>query len=417
MLLRHPRRVSLALLTAYIASVSIARGNPWNLENVSLSIQTATTISFASLAGTLYYGGGFASWPNVLPLTLALGGVSGTALLARGVIAPSELARYDPLWVLGALAFVGTAFYATMPEAQGWMRPAGLAILSIGVLPLTMAAAGVTFGKSPAPNDAALIQASLRASMATYTREESPEFKEIEYIHEPRTGTRVGVAAIPASNGTNDIFIAFQGTSGNVDWLKINADIADIPYPKEWTPCLPLKDAKVHRGFLDAWKSIRNAVWKQFTALELRTAATGRIVLCGHSLGGALATVAAMDISCHLEPERRSKVHVISYGSPHVGNRGFVNAFNSTIPNSTRFVMIYDPIPKLMGARFVHVKGEALVTAAGLDNPITAHKNYERALLRPPSPYSLALPALCMVGLLGVSALIPVHHVDAFIGK
>jgi predicted lipase len=45
----------------------------------------------------------------------------------------------------------------------------------------------------------------------------------------------------------------------------------------------------------------------------------------GHSLGGALATIAAADINSMYRETLKDRIQVFSYGSPRVGNREFSN--------------------------------------------------------------------------------------------
>jgi hypothetical protein len=95
-------------------------------------------------------------------------------------------------------------------------------------------------------------------------------------------------------------FLAFRGTHRAYDWL---IDFNFIPWG--W----PLR----HLGFIRAWARIRKKViqWVKELPEDSR-----QLVLTGHSLGAALAVLAAFDLAKRkLIPVRR----VVTFGQPRVG--------------------------------------------------------------------------------------------------
>ena len=70
-----------------------------------------------------------------------------------------------------------------------------------------------------------------------------------------------------------------------------------------------------------------------------------KIRLVGHSLGGALATIMALDITYNLDwvGEMRECVSVRTFGSPCVGNAHFVCLFNDCVEDSNRYFITLDP--------------------------------------------------------------------------
>ena len=73
-----------------------------------------------------------------------------------------------------------------------------------------------------------------------------------------------------------------------------------------WT--LPVRDdARAHSGFVYQWRGVRERVTR---ALEGREDVP--LVVCGHSLGGAVATVAALELSSAY------RCVLITFGSPRV---------------------------------------------------------------------------------------------------
>ena len=69
-----------------------------------------------------------------------------------------------------------------------------------------------------------------------------------------------------------------------------------------------------------------------------RAVAYGRCVLtaAGHSLGGALATLAAYDMRKRLQAEGRPEVEVLCYtfGAPRTGNHTFARDYNQVVPDT-----------------------------------------------------------------------------------
>eukprot|EP00195_Chlamydomonas_chlamydogama_P017386 CAMPEP_0202911722 /NCGR_PEP_ID=MMETSP1392-20130828/55737_1 /ASSEMBLY_ACC=CAM_ASM_000868 /TAXON_ID=225041 /ORGANISM="Chlamydomonas chlamydogama, Strain SAG 11-48b" /LENGTH=78 /DNA_ID=CAMNT_0049602339 /DNA_START=20 /DNA_END=252 /DNA_ORIENTATION=- len=58
------------------------------------------------------------------------------------------------------------------------------------------------------------------------------------------------------------------------------------------------------------------------------------LYVTGHSMGGALAQLCALDARFYLNI---SEVHSLTFGSPRVGNVAFQQLFNSAMNESWRF--------------------------------------------------------------------------------
>ncbi len=121
-------------------------------------------------------------------------------------------------------------------------------------------------------------------------------------------------------NATATIVAAFTGTDpfSLPDWIDdLDVVKADFPFPgcggAAAGPC------RVHRGFLEAYLQIREQVLDALSALR-RLHAASPLLLTGHSLGGALATFAALDV-IHLLND--SVPVLYTFGKPRVGNRAF----------------------------------------------------------------------------------------------
>ena len=130
---------------------------------------------------------------------------------------------------------------------------------------------------------------------------------------------------------SNEIILAFRGTEASIDVIA-DIDWRQVPYPfvqnGGWTD----------RGFTRNYQSIRKDVIKALQKLSSRK----RLYITGHSLDGAITTLAALDIASNT---RFTQPHVYTYASPRVGNPEFVKVYNENIHQSTRVVNMYDFVP------------------------------------------------------------------------
>lgn len=131
--------------------------------------------------------------------------------------------------------------------------------------------------------------------------------------------------------------VAFRGTEPT-DWNDIKADlkIRKVKCPTGF----------VHRGFRDAL----NEVWKDVSQW-LTKQKKEHVFFTGHSLGGALATLAASRWNTET-------THLYTFGSPRVGGKKFIQSFKSK--NRYRFRNNNDIVtrvpPEWIG--YNHVSGD-----------------------------------------------------------
>jgi len=136
----------------------------------------------------------------------------------------------------------------------------------------------------------------------------------------------------------------------------INADISkDYLYlPKVKKESCP----RVHRGFMRQFQSLERTLLSH--TMEYINDPTVKesnrtLYYIGHSLGGALATIAATVFGA-MYPKVR---HVcLTFGSPRVGDANFVREFNKHCDESIRSVNQEDPVPMIpLSCNYTHVPG------------------------------------------------------------
>jgi len=101
---------------------------------------------------------------------------------------------------------------------------------------------------------------------------------------------------------------------------------------------LRVPELKVHKGFCAAYSVVRPRVISAIRLLK-----PGQVYLTGHSLGGALATIAALDINLEFPG---IQVTMYNFGSPRVGNPVFARLYDRNVADSHRVVHSGDFVTK-----------------------------------------------------------------------
>ena len=119
------------------------------------------------------------------------------------------------------------------------------------------------------------------------------------------------------------------------------------PPKRRWHGRVP----RVHRGFYNTWTSngTRDAVLSHVRTLLAAAPdpSAVRVATCGHSLGGAVASLAAFDIGRELRvPPARLQCY--TFGCPRVGNHAFAREYQTVVPDTWHVVNNQDVVVHAM---------------------------------------------------------------------
>jgi len=153
---------------------------------------------------------------------------------------------------------------------------------------------------------------------------------ETAFLSDPDTDTEAAVL-------WNDdvVILGFRGTTPTADFVT-DAQKNMRRMPDSWGDMV-----LVHNGFAVSWEAIRDDVIDE---LEERLVGGRRLWITGHSLGGALATLAAYDLDA-VEGIPVEGVH--TFGQPRVGGDAFYEVFMDALLYARfhRWQLEGDPVP------------------------------------------------------------------------
>ena len=145
--------------------------------------------------------------------------------------------------------------------------------------------------------------------------------------------------------------ITFRGTESMRDVLT-DLNIIQVKMPIKH---MIEKDQPVHWGFYNQFKELKPDLDEIIEKYRDETNSLNKeIVFSGHSLGGALATISALNYGMEY-PD--TQVNCVTFGSPRVGDEKFAKYFNIIVKNSYRFVNDNDPIPCIPTGDISMLKG------------------------------------------------------------
>ncbi|KAF8159363.1 alpha/beta-hydrolase [Crassisporium funariophilum] len=163
----------------------------------------------------------------------------------------------------------------------------------------------------------------------------------VQQINERKTDTQGFIAR---DDTRKEIVVSMRGRQVSIDF-RTDSDITLVPFqsPGVNAPA----GAQAHRGFLTAW----NAVAPQIIATvksELDANPGFTIATTGHSLGGALSSLAGISMEQNFP---NTTVRMFTYGQPRTGNVAYANFIDQQFGDrAARAVHTNDGVPTIIPA-------------------------------------------------------------------
>ncbi|GLS27246.1 lipase family protein [Marinibactrum halimedae] len=188
------------------------------------------------------------------------------------------------------------------------------------------------------------------------------------------------------------VYLVIRGTQSGTDWLS-NLD-SDLTEFKINTVPQKQNTGKVHEGFFEIYETLRDQIFTQIkNAIDKIDSPEPTLYVFGHSLGSALATMAAGDIAVNLGINAAQQLHLYTLASPRVGDNTFADFFLATQTHCYRIANSSDMVTNVpfavMGKKcFQHV-GITVPFTANYDSAAKNHStthSYEYALFHPDAP-------------------------------
>jgi predicted lipase len=145
---------------------------------------------------------------------------------------------------------------------------------------------------------------------------------------------------VARDDSRKEIVVALRGSSSTADAIT---DISIILVPLI-TGNKTIPGANAHVGFLTAWNSVSSQVLSTVKA-QLAAHPDYSLVTSGHSLGGALSSLAAVGLKLNFP---NTNLRMFTYGQPRTGDSGYASFVNSNIPSTFRAVHTSDGVPTLI---------------------------------------------------------------------
>lgn len=188
-----------------------------------------------------------------------------------------------------------------------------------------------------------------------------------ELIDSVESGGTQGYVA--RNTQTEDIVVAFRGTESSVaDWLT-DAQI----FKQDWVlPDGSVVRDSVHTGFKNSYQSVDDQIRNILDDHDRSNVPGARVYFTGHSLGGALATLASLDLADDIRDMGYANNDVVLYtfGAPRAITRRLLDHHRSWVPNGHALVNAEDSVPHVPTAtgvsnEYTHIRNMVAINEVG----------------------------------------------------
>ena len=181
------------------------------------------------------------------------------------------------------------------------------------------------------------------------------------YVYEDFEKVLFGYTATgaPSAGAASNNIVVLRGTQGDLealydlDWKGVKCKLNGTDWGTVAAGQFDFYTTYVHVIEESLSASLLDSVSK-FTDTSLP------LYVCGHSLGGGIATLASLDIVANKAYPTAPTMY--TYGGLHVGQQDFVNNFTAQIPDAYRIINLADFVPTFTGVTdntaYIHVGEE-----------------------------------------------------------
>jgi hypothetical protein len=159
---------------------------------------------------------------------------------------------------------------------------------------------------------------------------------------------RVSIGLIFQEQGSGNAVVAIRGTEGIKEWVQ-DANFGSMPFRRVagagctedgFTVMYESMTVELSTGVLPVVDALAKIPWKK--------PGVNSLTICGHSLGGSLATLFALDVAANAAVPFNTPT-VYTYASPRTGDHDFAVKYHQTITTTYRLVDNVDLVPQLPG--------------------------------------------------------------------
>lgn len=202
-----------------------------------------------------------------------------------------------------------------------------------------------------------------RVCKATYAgpiRQSAYRYKNIPFTHQKIIHGSFGRGYCRIFWNAQTVVVAFRGTREGVDWTVSNLKAFPVPL----RDCGENRGIRVHRGFQNTLDYVDKTTQSRsldaiLDCLHRYNLLDRRIVITGHSLGGALAILFAVKIRSLFPIQVKSNLErIVTFGSPAAGLASFEKFYSELADKTLRVINNSDAVPFTPPFFYRHVGSE-----------------------------------------------------------